>query len=412
MKRENVNFFVFIVLTLFVLSIAFFCLSIVMDVIKGKTQATGIFSDISNNTNYMINQLGFSEDFSTYFLQFLQKEEKLAALVITKDSNTVFAYPISSPMIFIDDFGEPVLKGNSPFVKVFSNNLETCYENNITVIAAIYLTTPAAIFKFARITFFIILLSTVFVFCILMYYYKKYNSKKAYSLESSQNVEKINEMENLFDKQKDTQIENKDDIFKEKYEHKAFDSSLSLEKQQIQSEVLNNTNYVKNFSDPQGLFSNRTGLGWESYFETRLDSEIARSASAQQDLCLFIIKIADMPLGSKCSNQITDLLLSYFKFRDLIFEYENDGYTAIVQDMDLDSAMSLSQEFYTDLSAILINNDIPNKIAIGISTRSLRLLTGERLIDEAKQAVKKAFEEEGLPIVAFKVDLKKYHETL
>jgi hypothetical protein len=53
-----------------------------------------------------------------------------------------------------------------------------------------------------------------------------------------------------------------------------------------------------------------------------------------------------------------------------------------------------------------------NKVGIGITTRSLRLITGNRLIEEANQALDKAFEEEGLPIVAFRVNPEKYRQYL
>ena len=80
--------------------------------------------------------------------------------------------------------------------------------------------------------------------------------------------------------------------------------------------------------------------------------------------------------------------------------------------MDLDRAMALSQDLYTDVSGLLINKQMNNKIGIGITTRSLRLITGNRLIEEATQALEKAFEEQGLPIVAFRVSPEKYRQCL
>ena len=54
--------------------------------------------------------------------------------------------------------------------------------------------------------------------------------------------------------------------------------------------------------------------------------------------------------------------------------------------------------------------NISSKIGIGISTRSMRLVPGNRLISEAEQAAQKALDEETMPIVAFKVNHEKYRE--
>ena len=42
----------------------------------------------------------------------------------------------------------------------------------------------------------------------------------------------------------------------------------------------------------------------------------------------------------------------------------------------------------------------------------MRLVPGNRLINEAKQAAEKALEEETMPIVAFKVNHEKYRDYI
>ena len=96
----------------------------------------------------------------------------------------------------------------------------------------------------------------------------------------------------------------------------------------------------------------------------------------------------------------------------MIFEFGTSGFAAIVQGIDLDRAMAISQDLYTDISGLLINKQMKNKVGIGITTRSLRLITGNRLIEEASQALEKAAEEQGLPIVAFRVNPEKYRQCL
>ena len=72
--------------------------------------------------------------------------------------------------------------------------------------------------------------------------------------------------------------------------------------------------------------------------------------------------------------------------------------------------MVLAEAMHTQLKDLLESENIREKLAIGISTRSLRLLPGSRLITEANQALEKAFDETGLPIVAFRVNPDKYRQ--
>lgn len=363
-------------------------------------------------------------------------------MVLLQDTSSCFAYPVSSPFITIDNFGEPIIKGSSPFIKVFSSILPVDNYANLNIIVAIYLINPNSLFNIAKISFLIILLATVFVFIALLVQYKNKNSSitdnsvlntsedstnSGYSnwdidfapLDTKDNkitssfddlspidediapleeeispIEEIQPSTDSYSKQEPNQSSN--------YHNNTMQNEETISKEKIDGHI----------SDPQGLFSEKTGFGWESYLETRLDSELARAASSEQDLALFLIRIPNITFDNKIVELISPTLLSIFKFRDLVFEYGNDGYAAVVQGMNLDQAMAISESVYTDLSAILINNQINEKIGIGITTRSLRLLPGSRLITEAKQALAKSFEESGLPIVAFKVNVEDYKNCL
>ena len=83
-----------------------------------------------------------------------------------------------------------------------------------------------------------------------------------------------------------------------------FDSEILNEVKAENFEEIQNENYneVENIidnpakftekNDPMGLFSAVSGFGWENYFEPRLDSELVRAASSEQDVSLFMIKYA------------------------------------------------------------------------------------------------------------------------
>jgi len=165
-------------------------------------------------------------------------------------------------------------------------------------------------------------------------------------------------------------------------------------------------------AEPAGLFSPTTGFGWESYLEERLDSELIRSASAEEDIGLMMIRIQGMDKSDPRSTAIYEKLLEFYKFRDLIFEYGQDGFSCIVHSINVDGALSLAEDVYLALSKVLEENGMDNEIGIGISTRSFRLIPGKRIFMEAEQALIHAFEDSDTAIVAFRVDPEKYRKYI
>ncbi len=163
---------------------------------------------------------------------------------------------------------------------------------------------------------------------------------------------------------------------------------------------------------PKGLFSEKTGFGWEEYMVTRLDSELQRAASSEQDLSLFTIRIQDLTWFTDEGKEIADFIKSIVNFQDLIFEYETDGCTAILPNTHIDQSLKVADDLYTGITEILQQYGISNRIGIGISAKSLRMISGERLANESQEALRHAFLDETSPIVAFKVNPQKYRNFL
>ena len=161
-------------------------------------------------------------------------------------------------------------------------------------------------------------------------------------------------------------------------------------------------------SNPSGLFNPVTGLGWESYLDTRLENEINRAISSEIDISVFIINIPDLERESEESKKVSEYLSLQFQFKDLLFEYKNDCIVAIKISMNLDEALNFADKIHADISQILEQK----QCYIGISTRSIRIVSGERLFNEALAAVEHAKNEEDSPIIAFRVDVEKYRQFL
>ncbi len=162
----------------------------------------------------------------------------------------------------------------------------------------------------------------------------------------------------------------------------------------------------------QGLFSPSSGFGWESYLATRLESELVRAASSEQDLSLVIIRIPSMTKESACYKDICKVLLDFFQFKDFIFEYKQDGFAAIIQNKNVDQAMESAELLYTDIMSVLDTADCGTKPLMGISSRSLRLISAGRLKTEAEQALLHAGDDSDSPIIAFRVNPEKYRKFI
>jgi hypothetical protein len=71
-----------------------------------------------------------------------------------------------------------------------------------------------------------------------------------------------------------------------------------------------------------------TGFGWEQYLVERLDSELQRAASSGGR----ILALRDSRVGvgayGPSRPQDIEVLADSFKFRDLVFEYGQDGFAA------------------------------------------------------------------------------------
>ena len=159
---------------------------------------------------------------------------------------------------------------------------------------------------------------------------------------------------------------------------------------------------------PSGLYNTETGIGWESYLLPRLDNEIDRATASEIDLSLFIFKLPEHHLESDEYKNVCRYLTLQFQFRDLLFEYKDDSIVAIKISMDVDSAITFAEKLYADIENILNNKSC----FIGITSRSIRMVTGERLMLEADQAVEHAVKDQDSPIIAFRVDSNKYRQMM
>ena len=160
---------------------------------------------------------------------------------------------------------------------------------------------------------------------------------------------------------------------------------------------------------PKGLYSPNSNIGWEEYTGDRLESELHRCASFEQDLTLIIMELKEPAPAFGFFKQFAEDAVHYFTQRDLIFEKGERGITVIYPNIDVETAFTKSEEFH---NRILTKHSSSFKsktdICIGLSSRSGRLIDAERLIFEAGEALERALSDPVSHIVAFKSDPEKY----
>ena len=409
MTNKSVIFFVVLIILIFLAGFVYFTASCIYDIKAGTVGAEQQFKELLRE---MDSKAASSKFLSAEYLNELQpiieKNDYIAALTIKSDTTTYFAYPVKSRYISSDSI-TPEIAVSSPAMIVRSTNIPLNDKINTVVTAAIYLLPPHTIFKFARNAFFIILAGTVLALLILIICS---NAEKKGTAKVS---ESTNSSSNSFD---EIDI---DTAFSEPTEHSQTES-FEFKTPDEQTEITKTKNIPQNENkisepdvvqiDPLGLFSPATGLSWESYLETRLDAELVRAASSEQDISLVYIKILDLPHNHPAARKVSDTLVKHFSFKDLIFEFGEDGYILILQNSDLAHGLIVCEKLYTELTGLLQEFDVDKKVFFGLSSRTLRLIPGIRLIKEAMQAVDKAMEDPTLPIVAFKVDAERYRKFL
>lgn len=159
---------------------------------------------------------------------------------------------------------------------------------------------------------------------------------------------------------------------------------------------------------PEGLFSSITGFCWEEYMLPRLDSELMRAASSDQDLALLTLSIPKFNWDSESGKAVCKLIQDTFRFRDMIFEYGDSGCTIIVQGLSSKQVKDKAENLHTDIISGFAKRHEYHIVSIGIANRALRLISGSRLANESVQALLRAQSDTDSPIVEFKIDFEKY----
>ena len=454
MKRKSITIYSIIISIIFIFSVVFLVAKLAAEYSYGEERAqrtvTHIISAIKKDgSNFDMQQAaGNLQDYQGLYLY--------------KNSLPVYCYPQK----------DEIQMNDTNLVRVFQSSVQKGGDT-FTLKAAVYLLSPASIFYYARFSFIIIMTATILTAILLIYISvtEKQNafedinaeqedepqqsesqsdgvikdSEPQENQEISQEVRKNTEDEPddviAADNPGDTAANQPENNANNGQENEITGSSANLsfdeeaaakEKEDtadnVDADDLDGSDTVKAVpaqeaayheaqtaaDSKRDFFSPVTGFGWEQNFKLRLDSELVRAASSELDLSLFIIKIMGLKFTDTAASAICEYLLEEFQFRDMIFEFGEDGFAVIKTDMSIEQAENLAGLIHTKLSQLIAGYDSKSALAcyIGISSRSIRMLSAERLIMEAREALNHSIEDKDSPITGFHVDIEKYREFL
>lgn len=370
--------------------------------------------------------------------------DKYSFISIKLNGNTVFLYP--------GDTDQP--SENTRFSKLYFQSVKSG-DLNLYVQANVYTLSPSTIAYYAKISFIIVLIFTLLT--IIMIFVISNNEdefeedEETIEIESDESEEEnakatsidINEestnsnneksSENPIEKT-ESEPESEIETVEEEQNFESFpaeevaitpeedlnsdaeeetETEVMIEEEPVVEPVekveLPVEDYKPLETSPNGLYSPVTGFGWESYLEPRLENELSRASASEFDVVLFLIKITDLQnLSEEKIKKLCEYLTNVFQFKDLIFEYKNDCFAAIKTNTNIDEAIPLADQIYTEILEIVE----PGKCFIGISSKTIRLVGAERVLKEADAALEHAMEDPESPIIAFRADAEKYMDFI
>ena len=293
-------------------------------------------------------------------------------------------------------------------------------DDNYFISADMYLLRPASIRFYARNSFVIIFIITIItILLIITLTVSEKDTIKIEEVEDSENEEpqitydefekslSESDLDIVTDKNLENQVTEDEKIIIEPVVSSEPESTPAVQEAELPSNAVKPMEIEQTDNNPYGLFSPKSGIGWESYLLTRLDNELNRATSSEFDLAVFIIKIQDIEKDDEKLKQVCDYLTIQFQFKDMLFEYKEDCIVAIKISMSLDDAITFADKLHSDIEDITADT-----CYIGISTRTIRIISGERLLQEAEEALNHAQEEKDTPIIAFRANAEKYRQYL
>jgi hypothetical protein len=157
------------------------------------------------------------------------------------------------------------------------------------------------------------------------------------------------------------------------------------------------------------MYSQKTGMVRRELLEDKLNQEIKRSASFDQDLILVIFSLKGLDTPGNLSR-FQSMVFESFPYRDLVFDYTDKSYALIIPNLDIESVVPVLERFQAKMDRAGFAE--PQRFRAGASSRCGRLVTAHRLLTETRSAYRKTLKNSAGGIVLFKISPQKYRAVI
>jgi GGDEF domain-containing protein len=402
MKNKFVLGYSIFISFVFLVALSLFGINLYSEYSIGKARTQRRIDFMTSSVKKIVQEN--PKDFSQKMTKAIGDLNDFSTLQIKVNGKIIFSYPN----------GITPETSTSKLLKNFSESFKVD-DSYYLFIGNLYIIRPIQIFNAAKISFLIILIATLITIILIISISNKDSKKSDEKFESNDDdLKSIDDVDLSFSIQETESIEENsteelnisDEKFGFEEEKFELEEELPLPNQDEKPMEIN----VTETENPMGLFSPTTGLGWESYINTRLENELKRAISSEIDLSVFIIKLQNISRSDELFRDLCDYLSILFQFKDLLFEYKDDCILCIKLSMNVDEALAFADKIHVDLSSKIKNTG--GKCSIGITSRSVRMVGAQRLLKEADEALKRAETDESSPIIAFRVDNTKYRKFI
>ncbi len=390
MKTKHIRIAQALIAVIFVFAVAYFILGIMSDKKAGPGKVQERFDTFMMETatlsaKYEPNSPNFNGEFTQLLTRY---RNDFAYLRLDVNNKKIYEYPA-------EDF-----QASETVTESLTRNTTTLLGNTLTVTASMLAISQTAIYNYAKVSFILILTGTiaavVLLFIIQMTAAPRYRRLKKTDDDFMTEDDVISISD---EKEEDEETAENDDDF----------DPISAMEEENRETAEDTEEDILSFEDETETASSAARP--QALLEAELQTAISRSAQEEADLSLLIIRINPFREDADSTREVAAMLSERMGNQGVTYGY-NDGFALMINNTNLDSALAIAQSLYGAMDKKLNEDNSGSRLAIGLSSRSERIITAQRLITEAEQAVLHAADDKDSPIIAFRVNPEKYREYM
>lgn len=421
MTKKKFNLIAFIIGSVFLMALIYLFAGIASDRKNGSDRADDIFQTLLENTVNSVTVYGEPDSYSfkESFIKSAGNFKNYKNLTLFINGEKVYSYPPQNKANSVSNadsrrYKQDIVSGNGKF---------------ITIQADIYTVRPGSIYLHSRIAFIIIFIGTVASILILFLVKAGETDEEDEEIVITSSFNELKE-ENSLDEDavsdnSSYEVKNNNDFSisfedetpepenpKEEVQNTVPEPSQETVIENSHNDTVAEETVSLMAAAPEAPAEPENSLPYlpESQLNAALEEELVLAASSEQDFSVFVIKVENIPNEDDSGNALSLCIKETASSNGTVFQFENDSYVLLLKNTSLDESLTVSETLYEKLNALLKTQNLTVPVTIGISARTGRLISAERLFTEAFEARKHADNES--PVIAFRVNPEKYRDFI